>query len=140
MACKDGNVPIVVALCEANCNLDLSNKVKLEGRSLHSPSMSLCLPASGFGQVSLFTVQSQYCFYGPVLFHRALLDVVENRGIPRRGESPRRSWLIQHVIPSQREHWRGNLVDNGVNYSTLVMRFLVTSRTTAARTMMPPNR
>ena len=72
VACKDGNVPIVVALCEANCNLDLSNKVKLEGRSLHSPSMSLCLPASGFGQVSLFTVQSQYCFYGPVLFHRAL--------------------------------------------------------------------
>ncbi|KAM6177396.1 LOW QUALITY PROTEIN: death-associated protein kinase 1-like [Erethizon dorsatum] len=26
VACKDGNVPIVVALCEANCALDISNK------------------------------------------------------------------------------------------------------------------
>ena len=53
VACKDGNVPIVVALCEASCNLDLSNKVKLEGRSLQSLSVSVCPRVSGFGQVSL---------------------------------------------------------------------------------------
>lgn len=27
VACKDGNVPIVMALCEASCNLDVTNKV-----------------------------------------------------------------------------------------------------------------
>lgn len=27
VACKDGNVPIVMALCEANCSLDVPNKV-----------------------------------------------------------------------------------------------------------------
>ncbi|KAG8595949.1 hypothetical protein GDO81_001679 [Engystomops pustulosus] len=26
VACKDGNIPIVMALCEANCNLDITNK------------------------------------------------------------------------------------------------------------------
>lgn len=28
VACKDGNVPIVMALCETSCNLDVTNKVK----------------------------------------------------------------------------------------------------------------
>lgn len=32
VACKDGSAPIVVALCEASCNLDISNKVHVEGR------------------------------------------------------------------------------------------------------------
>lgn len=27
VACKDGNVPIVMALCEASCSLDVTNKV-----------------------------------------------------------------------------------------------------------------
>ena len=55
VACKDGNVPIVVALCEANCNLDLSNKVKLEGRSLHSLCVYLLLGLGKFLS-SLFKV------------------------------------------------------------------------------------
>lgn len=46
VACKDGNVPIVVALCEANCNLDISNKVRTEHRI---PTASRCVhpPHSG---------------------------------------------------------------------------------------------
>lgn len=27
VACKDGNMPIVMALCEASCSLDVTNKV-----------------------------------------------------------------------------------------------------------------
>lgn len=53
VACKDGNVPIVVALCEANCNLDISNKVKLEGKIPEGPT---CLSINLFldlGQISL---------------------------------------------------------------------------------------
>jgi ankyrin repeat protein len=46
VACKDGNMPIVVALCEASCSLDISNKV-----SVHSGSLSGLL--LGLGQVSV---------------------------------------------------------------------------------------
>jgi death-associated protein kinase len=42
VACKDSNMPIVVALCEASCSLDISNKV-----SMHSGIP--VGPASGFG-------------------------------------------------------------------------------------------
>lgn len=52
VACKDGNVPIVVALCEANCNLDISNKVKLVGKIREGPTMSVNLLLD-LGQISL---------------------------------------------------------------------------------------
>lgn len=48
VACKDGNVPIVVALCEANCNLDIANKVQPERGPLQGPAASVRQPTSGF--------------------------------------------------------------------------------------------
>ena len=42
VACKDGSAPIVMALCEASCNLDISNKVLAEGGIPRFP------PAAGF--------------------------------------------------------------------------------------------
>lgn len=61
VACKDGNVPIVVALCEASCNLDLSNKVTLEGISLGTSRVcpSTALGFSPSFSSHLFIVQSQ---------------------------------------------------------------------------------
>lgn len=42
VACKDGSAPIVMALCEASCNLDISNKVLVEDGIPSFP------PAAGF--------------------------------------------------------------------------------------------
>ena len=56
VACKDGNVPIVVAPCEAKCNLDISNKVKLEGKVPEGPLT--CLWICPRFSLHLFIVQS----------------------------------------------------------------------------------
>lgn len=72
VACKDGNVPIVVALCEASCNLDISNKVTPVGISAGA---STCVhpPACGFGpsfSLRLIIVRCLCYSWGPVRSYR----------------------------------------------------------------------
>lgn len=61
VACKDGNVPIVVALCEASCDLDISNKVRRRERPLEG--LLTCFRVLFRFSLPLFIVQSVFLLW-----------------------------------------------------------------------------